>query len=63
MCQNNALLYRLGQPTQQTKNTKPRPQFLNSKDLLGSEKQIFIEHDGCYYCLSVTKYNKLILTK
>lgn len=36
---------------------------LNSQDLLGQSKQIYIEHEGCCYCLRLTKQNKLILTK
>lgn len=36
---------------------------LTSKDLLGQAKQILIEHEGCCYCLRLTKQNKLILTK
>ena len=36
---------------------------LKSQELFGQEKQILIEHHGAFYCLRLTKQNKLILTK
>lgn len=36
---------------------------LSSQELLQGTKELLIEHNGCCYCLRVTKQNKLILTK
>lgn len=36
---------------------------VTSQELLAGLKEIFIEHEGCCYCLRLTRQNKLILTK
>jgi hemin uptake protein HemP len=36
---------------------------VRSEDLLGTHREIMIEHLGVYYRLRVTRANKLILTK
>jgi hemin uptake protein HemP len=36
---------------------------LSSRDLLGREQEVVIEHEGCEYVLRLTRQNKLILTK
>lgn len=36
---------------------------LTSIELLGKGNEVLIEHEGCCYCLRLTRQNKLILTK
>lgn len=36
---------------------------LTSRELLGDQQELLIEHNGCQYCLRLTRQNKLILTK
>lgn len=36
---------------------------LSSRELLGRQQELVIEHDGCEYVLRLTRQNKLILTK
>lgn len=36
---------------------------VSSTDLLGTQKQIVISHNGEFYTLRITANNKLILTK
>ncbi|KRW66289.1 hypothetical protein AO741_11040 [Pseudomonas sp. TTU2014-105ASC] len=36
---------------------------LTSRELLGDQQELWIEHNGCRYCLRLTRQNKLILTK
>ena len=38
-------------------------QILSSHELLKGAHELLIEHNGCCYCLRLTKQNKLILTK
>ncbi|MEM9725152.1 MAG: hemin uptake protein HemP [Pseudomonadota bacterium] len=39
------------------------PATLDSYDLVGDAKRLFINHDGRRYLLRVTKQNKLLLTR
>lgn len=36
---------------------------ITSQELLAGKQEVFIEHEGCCYCLRLTRQNKLILTK
>jgi len=38
-------------------------QVIKREDLMRGAREVFIEHDGALYLLSVTKANKLILNK
>ncbi len=42
---------------------KKEKRRLKSSELLGSQTELLIEHEGCCYCLRLTRQNKLILTK
>lgn len=59
MCQNNCA--DLMQKLDYKQNTPERR--LTSQDLLAGARELFIEHEGCCYCLRLTRQNKLILTK
>jgi hemin uptake protein HemP len=39
------------------------PAKIDSFELLGDRRQVIIHHKGEDYCLSVTRHDKLILTK
>ncbi|MFZ2289292.1 MAG: hemin uptake protein HemP [Halopseudomonas yangmingensis] len=39
------------------------PRCLPLRSLLGERNELLIEHNGSYYCLRLTRQNKLILTK
>ena len=41
----------------------PRPQIINSADLLKGQCELWIEHEGEMYRLRVTKTGKLLLKK
>lgn len=43
--------------------TPPSQRCLSSKELLGPDRELLIEHNGSYYHLRLTRQNKLILTK
>ena len=36
---------------------------LSSEDLFGKQREVMIQHAGCFYRLRLTHSNKLILTK
>lgn len=47
-----------------TPHTQANPRAtLTSNELLKGAQELLIEHNGCCYCLRLTKQNKLILTK
>lgn len=41
----------------------PTPRMIPSKQLLGAQGQLHIEHQGERYVLRITRQGKLILTK
>ena len=45
------------------KGSADHPKTVSSRDLLGTGRQLIIEHGGERYRLLLTKSNKLILTK
>jgi hemin uptake protein HemP len=47
----------------QTPNPPALPKWFKSDELFGTDRQIFISHQGAVYRLQITKQGKLILTK
>ena len=50
-------------PASLPRPTGPRPRRLQSRDLLGQDRELEIEHAGQLYRLRLTQLGKLILTK
>jgi hemin uptake protein HemP len=46
-----------------TDSAKTRPPLVSSRDLLGGEALLRIEHNGEIYTLRITRNGRLILTK
>lgn len=46
-----------------TDSAKTRPLLVSSRDLLGGEALLRIEHNGEIYTLRITRNGRLILTK
>lgn len=59
MCPNEADT--TAQPDHDT--AKKSVRRLQSGELFGDQREVLIEHEGCCYCLRLTRQNKLILTK
>lgn len=64
MCQNNDQENKMNIKPNCTPHTQANPRTtLTSNELLKGAQELLIEHNGCCYCLRLTKQNKLILTK
>lgn len=58
MCPNEA-----DTTTRNANDAEKNVRRLRSGELFGDQREVLIEHEGCCYCLRLTRQNKLILTK
>jgi hemin uptake protein HemP len=57
------MCFMLENKTARTASPMPSPQVVKAADLLRDQRELFIEHAGERYRLSLTRNGKLILTK